>query len=83
MVAPALPPDATQRAALLRFEALYDAWRVAHQAAVQAETRLWAETFRSPADEDHGALAAETARLRGIAQDAYDLVLAALRDFPQ
>lgn len=72
-----------QRAALVRFETLYDAWRVAHQAAVDAETKLWAETFRTSADEDHRVLAAETTRLRDIAQDAYDRVLAALRDFPQ
>ena len=75
-----MPPDDpsdAERAALLRFEALYEAWRVANERAMKAEQQLWLESLGSITDERRRALAAEAVRLRGIAQEAYKVAIAA------
>lgn len=44
-------PNETQRAALLRFEALYEEWRVADLRLLEAEQKLLAESFRRTGGE--------------------------------
>ena len=64
-------PNETQRAAMLRFEALYEEWRVADLRLLEAEQKLLAESFRSKDGQVPPALAEQVARLRAIAADAH------------
>lgn len=70
-------PTPAQRAALLRYEAAYEAWRVACVRALQAEERLWTGALQGAAPD---GLAAEAARLRAEERRAYTQVMDALRD---
>ena len=67
-----------ERSSLLRFEALFEEWRVALEALSASERRLWTETFNPKDSHECGRLGAETVRLRGIARDAYACLISML-----
>lgn len=67
-----------RRAALLHFEAVYDDWRQATDAWLDAEVRLWTEALRGPSPVEVARLGADAARLRDAARAAYLRVMDAL-----
>lgn len=69
----------SDRAALLRYEALHEEWRAANERALEAERRLWAHVLRT-GGERPAAQAAEAARLRRASQEAYLRIIDALRN---
>ena len=71
MPRPSECPTEMQRAALLRFEALYEEWRVADLRLLEAEQKLLAESFRSQDGQVPPALAEQVGRLRAIAAEAH------------
>lgn len=73
-------PNETQRAAMLRFEALYEEWRVADLRLLEAEQKLLAESFRCKGGEVPPELAEQVARLRLIAADAHRRAIEARDD---
>jgi hypothetical protein len=77
MPRPADPPTEAQRAALLRFEALYEEWRVADLRLLEAEQKLLAESFRRKGGEVPAELADQVARLREVADEAHRRAVAA------
>ena len=77
MSRPAESPTETQRAALLRFEALYEEWRVADLRLLEAEQKLLAESFRCKDGQVPPALAEQVALLRAIAAEAHRRALEA------
>lgn len=74
------PPSDPERAALLRFERLFEQWRVATEKAHVVEDALWRETLRPTGIEQREQLARDAARLRRAAMEIYEQVLAAHRD---
>ena len=77
MSRPAAVPTEAQRAALLRFEALYEEWRVADLRLVEAEQKLLAESFQRQGGAVPPELAEHVARLRAIAEEAQRRAIAA------
>lgn len=73
-------PNETQRAALLRFEALYEEWRVADLRLLEAEQKLLAESFRRTGGEVPPELAEQVARLRLAAAEAHRRAIEARDD---
>lgn len=73
-------PNETQRAALLRFEALYEEWRVADLRLLEAEQKLLAESFRRKGGEVPPELAEQVARLRLAAAEAHRRAIEARDD---
>lgn len=71
------PPTPAERAALLRYEAAYEAWRVACMRALEAEEKLWTGALQGGPVE---GMAAEAARLRAEERAAYAQVMDALRE---
>ena len=71
-------PTPAQRAALLHFEHLHEAWRVADAALADAELRLCEATLHAPLDQVRASLGAETLRLRGVARAAWCELLGAM-----
>jgi hypothetical protein len=71
-------PDERERAALLRFEAAYEQWRLAEAALAESEVRLWNATLASTGLATRTRLAAETLALRNGARAARQAVLALL-----
>jgi hypothetical protein len=69
-----------QRAALRRFEALYEEWRVADLKLLEAEQKLLAESFRRKGGDVPAELADEVARLRALAHEAHRRALEARDD---
>lgn len=80
MPRPADSPTEAQRAALRRFEALYEEWRVADLRLLEAEQKLLAESFRRKGGEVPAELAEQVARLREIVDEAHRRALAARED---
>lgn len=70
-------PTEAQRAALLRFEALYEEWRVADLRLLEAEQELLAASFKAKGGEVPQELAERVARLRAIAEEAQRMTFAA------
>jgi hypothetical protein len=71
-------PNERERAALLRFEAAYERWRLAEAALAESEVRLWNATLASASDAKRMQLGAETLALRDGARAARQAVLALL-----
>ena len=69
-----------ERSALLRFEALYEDWRVALEALSESERRLWTATLNAKDGHECERLGAETIRLRVIARDAYATLITLLQE---
>ncbi len=69
-----------ERAALLRFEQLFEAWRVATEDALKALEVLWGETMQPTDAEKREKLAHEAQRLRDEAMALYAKVLQAHRE---
>lgn len=72
---PRSSPTQAQRASLLRFEELYEEWRVAWMNRVRSEQELVAASLA--ADDVPSELAERAARLRAIEGDARRKALAA------
>jgi hypothetical protein len=64
-------PSPEQRAALLRFEALYEQWRVTTLNLLHAEQEALAESLRTRDGAVPAELAARVARLRAVAGDIH------------
>ena len=77
MPRPTAVPTEAQRAALLRFEALYDEWRVADLRLLEAEQKLLSESLERQGGCVPPELAEEVARLRAIAEEAQRKAIAA------
>jgi hypothetical protein len=64
-----------ERAALLRFEQLFENWRVATEKALSALEALWGETLQPTHDQRRDELAREAEQLRDEAMALYAKVL--------
>jgi hypothetical protein len=69
-----------ERAALLRFEQLFEDWRVATEHALEALEALWSETMQPSGADRRDELAREAQRLRDEAMALYAKVLQTHRD---
>jgi hypothetical protein len=69
-----------ERAALLRFEQLFEDWRVAAEHALEALEALWSETMQPSGADRRDELAREAQRLRDEAMALYAKVLQTHRD---
>lgn len=67
----ATSPSDPECSELLRFEAVYAAWRQATDGWLSAEVSLWSEALRSPGSPECRRLGEEAARLRETAREAY------------
>ncbi len=74
------PPSDEERAALLRFEQLFEQWRVAAEKAHEALEALWRETLQPTSPAHRERLAREAERLREAAMQLYEKVLEAHRN---
>ncbi|MFL6691373.1 MAG: hypothetical protein ACJ8GO_00280 [Ramlibacter sp.] len=73
-----LPLTDQERSTLLRFEAVYEQWRVAREALSASERRLWFESFHAPDGEERRTLGVETVRLRTATREAYASLISLL-----
>lgn len=71
-----------ERAALVRFEAVYEEWRRATEAWLDAEVRLWTEALRRPGAPGCGCPGVDAVRLREAARAAHLRVVDALVQAP-
>jgi hypothetical protein len=78
MARPRLPPSAAQRAALLRFEALYEDWRVASVKLLAAEQALLDAAMQAEGGVPPEELAQQLMVLRAEERNAYTRALAAV-----
>lgn len=69
-----------ERAALLRFEQVFEEWRVATEKALEALEALWSETMQPSGADRREELAREAERLRDEAMALYAMVLQIHRD---
>lgn len=71
-----------ERSTLRQFEAVYDDWRRATDAWLEAEVLLWMQALGGADAPEVAQLGAEAARLRDCARAAYFRVMAALTHGP-